>query len=31
MFKKITLANDLEFKQSLNSPTMLIEDMIVAG
>ena len=31
MFKKITLANDLEFKQGLNSPTMLIENMIVAG
>ena len=31
IFKKITLANDLEFKQGLNSPTMLIEDMIVAG
>ena len=31
MFKKIILANDLEFKQGLNSPTMLIEDMIVAG
>jgi PmbA protein len=31
MFKKITLANDLEFKQGLNSPTMLIEDMTVAG
>ena len=31
MFKKIILANDLEFKQGLNSPTMLIEDMTVAG
>ena len=31
IFKKITLANDLIFKQGLNSPTMLIEDMIVAG
>ena len=31
MFKKTILANDLEFKQGLNSPTMLIEDMIVAG
>jgi len=31
MFKKIILANDLEFKHGLNSPTMLIEDMIVAG
>ena len=31
MFKKMYLANDLEFKQGLNSPTMLIEDMTVAG
>ena len=31
MFKKMSLANDLEFKQGLNSPTMLIEDMTVAG
>ena len=31
MFKKIILANDLEFKHGLNSPTMLIEGMIVAG
>jgi PmbA protein len=31
MFKKIILANDLEFKHGLNSPTMLIENMIVAG
>ena len=31
MFRKIILANDLEFKQGLNSPTMLIENMIVAG
>ena len=31
MFRKIILANDLEFKQGLNSPTMLIEDMTVAG
>ena len=31
MFKKMILANDLEFKQGLNSPTMLIEDMTVAG
>jgi len=31
MFKKTILANDLEFKQGLNSPTMLIENMIVAG
>ena len=31
MFKKMILANDLEFKQGLNSPTMLIENMTVAG
>ena len=31
MFKKMTLADDLKFKQGFNSPTMLIEDMIVAG
>ena len=31
MFKKMTLANDLKFKEGLNSPTMLIEDMTVAG
>ena len=31
MFKKMSLANDLEFKQGLNSPTMLIENMTVAG
>jgi len=31
MFKKIILANDLEFKHGLNSPTMLVEGMIVAG
>ena len=31
IFKKIILANDLEFKQGLNSPTMLVEDMTVAG
>ena len=31
MFQNITLANDLEFKYSTNSPTMLIEGMIVAG
>ena len=31
MFKKMILANDLEFKQGLNSPTMLIEGMTVAG
>ena len=31
MFKSITLANDLEFKYSVNSPTIMIEGMIVAG
>ena len=31
MFKNITLANDLEFKYSVNSPTMMIEGMTVAG
>ena len=31
MFKKITLANDLEFKYSVNAPTMMIEGMTVAG
>ena len=31
IFQNITLANDLEFKYSTNSPTMLIEGMVVAG
>ena len=31
MFKNITLANDLEFKYSVNSPTMMIDNMTVAG
>ena len=31
MFKNIILANDLEFKYSSNSPTMMIESMTVAG
>ena len=31
MFKSMTLANDLEFKYSVNSPTMMIEGMTVAG
>ena len=31
MFKNITLANDLEFNYSTNSPTMLIEGMVVGG
>ena len=31
MFKKIFLANDLDFEYSTNSPTMMIEGMVVAG
>ena len=31
MFKNITLANDLEFNYATNSPTMMIEGMVVAG
>ena len=31
MLKSITLANDLDFKYSVNSPTMMIEGMTVAG
>ena len=31
MFKNITLADDLEFEYATNSPTMLIEGMVVAG
>ena len=31
MFKNITLTNDLEFRYSVNSPTMFIEGMTVAG
>jgi PmbA protein len=31
MFKNITLANDLEFEYTTNSPTMMIEGMVVAG
>ena len=31
MFQNITLANDLEFEFSSNSPTMMIEGMVVAG
>ena len=31
MFKNITLANDLEFDYTTNSPTMMIEGMVVAG
>ena len=31
MFKKITLADDLEFEYSTNSPTIMIDGMVVAG
>jgi PmbA protein len=31
IFKNIILADDLEFKYTTNSPTMLIEGMVVAG
>ena len=31
MFNRMIVANDLEFKYSLNSPTILIEGMIIAG
>ena len=31
MFQNITLANDLKFEYSTNSPTMMIDGMIVAG
>ena len=31
MFKNIILADDLEFKYSTNSPTMLISGMTVGG
>jgi PmbA protein len=31
MFHNITLANDLDFEYSTNSPTMMIEGMVVAG
>ena len=31
MFKRIILANDLQFNYSINSPSMLIEDITVAG
>jgi PmbA protein len=31
MFQNITLANDLEFQYSTNSPTVMIEGMVVAG
>jgi len=31
IFQNITLANDLEFQYSTNSPTLMIEGMVVAG
>ena len=31
IFQYITLADDLEFNYSTNSPTMLVEGMIVGG
>ena len=31
MFQNMTLANDLEFEYSTNSPTIMIEGMVVAG
>ena len=31
MFNKLTLANDLEFQFSTNSPTAMVEGMVVAG
>jgi PmbA protein len=31
MFKNLTLANDLEFEYSTNSPTLMIEGIVVAG
>ena len=31
MFQNLTLASDLEFEYSTNSPTMMIEGMVVAG
>ena len=31
MFQNLNLADDLEFEYSVNSPTMLIEGMVVAG
>ena len=31
MFKRIVLANDLQFNYSTNSPSILIEDITVAG
>ena len=31
MFKSLTAANDLEFKNQINSPTLLVDSMVVAG
>jgi len=31
MFKKIILANDLEFKSRTNSPTIKIDNISIAG
>ena len=31
MFQNITLADDLDFEYSTNSPTMMIQGMVVAG
>ena len=31
MFRNIILANDLEFEYATNSPTIMIEGMVVAG
>jgi len=31
MFRNTILANDLEFQYATNSPTMMIEGMVVAG
>jgi PmbA protein len=31
MFKKMTIANDLEFKSRINSPTIRIDNISIAG
>ena len=31
IFKNITLADDLEFNYATNSPTMMVEGMVVGG
>ena len=31
MFQNVILADDLEFEYATNSPTMMIESMVVAG